>query len=327
MKSILIIAFFVVNVTAADYATKNQYDSGYAVQPTYPQQSLDILETLRKNGFTTFVELIEMAGLEKTFSDDTTFIILAPKNEAFASIDPTVLAAILKDISLLRDILLYHLVLFRQTCSILSAIFVELTLNTAQDEVMRFNVYRNQGPSYATEEIVTANGVPLLQAVPIGTNTIYPIEKVLNPKDLSPNNTYINFLSSNKDLSIFLRIYEVLGIAQNNFRARSKTWFVPTNAAFKALPPGVLDSFFADPKKLVVLLNMHVASGTFYTAGLTNGPLIVFSGVPVDINKTPYGITVSNAQIIEPDITVFEGVIHVINSVIQVEETCLNRLH
>ncbi|XP_059352303.1 transforming growth factor-beta-induced protein ig-h3-like [Daphnia carinata] len=220
MKFVLIIAFLVVNVTAADYGTINQYDSGYAVQPAYPQQSVDILTALRKNGFSKFVELIVKAGLEERFSEARPFIVLAPKNEAFAAIDPKVLAAILKDINLLRDILLYHLVHFRQPCSLLSAIFVELPVNTAQGELMRFNVYRNKGPSFATENVATANGVPLLQAIPKGKNMIYPIEKVLNPQDLSPNNTFINFLKSNKDLSIFLRIYEVLGIPLNNFRGK-----------------------------------------------------------------------------------------------------------
>ncbi|KZS03596.1 Uncharacterized protein APZ42_033646, partial [Daphnia magna] len=135
----------------------------------------------------------------------------------------------------------------------------------------------------------------------------------------------INFLRSNKDFSIFLSVLEVLGITENYFKVRPKTTFVPTNAAFKALPPGVLDSIFADPDKLVLLLNTHVASGTFYTAGLIDGPLTVLVGIQVDIDVTPYGITVGNAEIIEPDITVSDGVVHVISSVIQAQETCLNR--
>ncbi|KZS05535.1 Uncharacterized protein APZ42_031255, partial [Daphnia magna] len=160
-----------------------------------------------------------------------------------------------------------------------------------------------------------------------GKSIIYPIEKVVNPQNVSPNNTVINFLRSNKDFSIFLSVFEVLGLAENNFKARPKTTFVPTNAAFKALPPGVLDSIFADPDKLVVLLNTHVASGTFYTAGLIDGPLTVLAGIQLDIDVTSYGITVGNSKIIEPDITVFEGVVHVISSVIQAEETCFNRLY
>ncbi|XP_045026523.1 transforming growth factor-beta-induced protein ig-h3-like [Daphnia magna] len=316
-----------VNVTASGYGKKDQYNSGYAVQPAYPSQSVDLLTALRKNGFTTFVDLIVKAGLEETFSANRPFVVLAPTNEAFAAIDPAVLAALLKDIYLLRDILRYHLVLFRQPCSLVSSIFVELTINTALGEVVRFNVYRNKGPSFATEDIATANGVPLLRAIPTGKSIIYPIEKVLNPQDVSPNNTVINFLRSNKDFSIFLSVFEVLGLAENNFKARPKTTFVPTNAAFKALPPGVLDSIFADPDKLVLLLNTHVASGTFYTAGLIDGPLTVLAGIQLDIDVTSYGITVGNSKIIEPDITVFEGVVHVISSVIQAEETCFNRLY
>ncbi|KAK4023785.1 hypothetical protein OUZ56_009185 [Daphnia magna] len=208
-----------VNVTASGYAKNNQYDSGYAVQSAYPPQSADLLTAIRQNGFTTFVDLIVKAGLEETFSANRPFVILAPTNEAFAAIDPAILAALLKDIYLLRDILRYHLVLFRQPCSLVSSIFVELPVNTALGEEVRFNVYRNKGPSFATEDITTANGVPLLRAIPTGKSIIYPIEKVLNPQDVSPNNTVVHFLRSNKDFSIFLSVFEVvLGLANNNFK-------------------------------------------------------------------------------------------------------------
>ncbi|KZS20153.1 Uncharacterized protein APZ42_013138 [Daphnia magna] len=286
---------------------------------------VDLLTILRQNGITTFVDLIVKAGLEETFSENRPLIVLAPTNEAFAAIDPAILATITNDVDLLRDILTYHLVLFRQPFSIVSAILHELVLPTAQRGLVRFNVYRQKGSSFATKEIATANGALLLKAIPAGEKIVYVIDRVLNPKALLPNNDLINFLKNNKDFSIFLRIYETLNITQNPLSVFPKTIFAPTNAAFKALPPGVLDSLFANPRELVVLLNTHISSGTFYAAGLTDGPLTVFSGATVDVDVSPSGITVGKAKIIRSDITVFEGVIHVVASLVQAGPTYIKR--
>ena len=46
------------------------------------------------------------------------------------------------------------------------------------------------------------------------------------------------------------------------------TLFAPTDAAFKALPAGALDSLIADPDKLKKVLLNHVVSGTVYSRGL-----------------------------------------------------------
>lgn len=68
---------------------------------------------------------------------------------------------------------------------------------------------------------------------------------------------------------------------------RSKTLFAPTDTAFQALPAGLLDSLFANPKELVKLLNNHIASGTFYSRGFVSGPLPVVSGITVDVDLSP----------------------------------------
>ncbi|XP_045027201.1 transforming growth factor-beta-induced protein ig-h3 [Daphnia magna] len=314
-------------VTASGYATENHDDSEYDVQSAYPPQSVDLLTILRQNGITTFVDLIVKAGLEETFSQNGPRIVLTPTNEAFAVIDPGILATIINDIDLLRDILTYHLVFFRQPFTIVSAILHELALPTAQGGLVRFNLYRQRGSSFATEDIATANGAPLLRAIPAGEKLIYVIDRVLNPKALSPNNTLQIFLENNKDLSIFLRIYNSVIITQNTIAVFPKTIFVPTNAAFKALPPGVLDSLFANPRELVVLLNTHMASGTFYAAGLTDGPLTVFSGATVDVDVSPSGITVGKAKIIRSDISLVEGVVHVSDSLVQAGPTYIERVN
>ena len=63
--------------------------------------------------------------------------------------------------------------------------------------------------------------------------------------------------------------------------------FVPTNAAFQALPVDEFNALFADEQALAVLINTHTASGTFYSRGLVSGPLPVFSGVNLEIDVSP----------------------------------------
>lgn len=46
------------------------------------------------------------------------------------------------------------------------------------------------------------------------------------------------------------------------------TLFAPNDAAFKALPAGVLDSLIANPEELKKLLLNHVLSSTVYSRGL-----------------------------------------------------------
>lgn len=90
------------------------------------------------------------------------------------------------------------------------------------------------------------------------------------------------------------------------------------------------------------LINQHTLSGTWYSNGLVTGPLPLFSGDTVNIvvssRKWPYkfnhdhatlhllifiltellgGTRVGNANIIGADLSETEGVVHVIDAVIQ----------
>nr|CAH0105022.1 unnamed protein product [Daphnia galeata] len=283
----------------------------YSKQPTYnPSKVIDykllyfrikwflnfsqgnILDVLKENGLTTFVDLIIKAGLEVTFSQPRPFIVWAPTNEAFAAIGPETLNFILSDASLLKDILTYHLGLFLQTYTLVPAIKDELTLPTVQGEVTRINVYRKKGSSFVSERTVTVNGALVVNALPAGDSIIYVIDRVLSQPSRS------------------------LDIVELSATIRSKTLFAPTDTAFQALPAGLLDSLFANPKELVKLLNNHIASGTFYSRGFVSGPLPVVSGITVDVDLSPTTITIGDANVIDADITTIEGVLHVVDAVI-----------
>ncbi len=96
------------------------------------------------------------------------------------------------------------------------------------------------------------------------------------------------------------------------------TVFAPTDEAFAKLPPGTLDTLMKDKQKLSALLSAHVVSGRLLAADVAkmqsaktvNGQEVTFTvkdGVPM----------VNNAKIIKADVLASNGVIQVIDTVIQ----------
>jgi uncharacterized surface protein with fasciclin (FAS1) repeats len=81
------------------------------------------------------------------------FVVWAPTNEAFSAIDRESFNSILIDSSLLKDILTYHLTLFGQPYTLISAIKDELARPTVQGQVVRINVYRKKGSSFASKRV------------------------------------------------------------------------------------------------------------------------------------------------------------------------------
>lgn len=91
----------------------------------------------------------------------------------------------------------------------------------------------------------------------------------------------------------------------------------------------------ANPEELKKVLLTHVASGTFYSKGLSNGPVPVLSGknVEVKVSQSRFQksvtvnfiltmfsmieeVMVGNARVIDADLYASNGVIHVIDAVI-----------
>ncbi|XP_046650694.1 transforming growth factor-beta-induced protein ig-h3-like isoform X2 [Daphnia pulicaria] len=271
----------------------------------------DISALLKENGLTVVLDLMAKAGLSETLNGPE-LTIWAPTNEAFAASE----LKNLNDVDLLKNVLSYHLVSFKNDPKEISSIQYELSVPTLQGENVRISVYRKKGVSFAFDETVTINGALVLKTLRASNGIIYIIDRVLDPKDLAFKNTQMEVLRNTKEFSIIYKMFEDLGITLVSDKYRPKTFFAPTNAAFEALPAGALDAIFASQDEIGKLINTHTASGTHYSRGLVSGPVPVFSGSNLDLVVSPNGVTVDNAKIIGVDLTNTEGVIHVIDAVI-----------
>jgi transforming growth factor-beta-induced protein len=95
------------------------------------------------------------------------------------------------------------------------------------------------------------------------------------------------------------------------------TVFAPTDAAFNALPSGLLNELLANSTALTQVLTFHVVSGKLTghdLAGLTSVTSLQGESLPV---TTAGGVTnIGRAKITQTDITCSNGVIHVIDAVL-----------
>ena len=96
------------------------------------------------------------------------------------------------------------------------------------------------------------------------------------------------------------------------------TVFAPTDAAFAALPEGLLDALLLEEnlETLQTILTYHVVSGAVFSTDVTTGDVASVEGSTIAVEVTDAGVTVNGANVVAVDIEASNGVIHVIDQVI-----------
>jgi uncharacterized surface protein with fasciclin (FAS1) repeats len=95
------------------------------------------------------------------------------------------------------------------------------------------------------------------------------------------------------------------------------TVFAPTDAAFAALPAGVLDKLLLPENVdlLTRILTYHVLAGEVLAADVMAGTVATVEGSDVTI-AIDGGVTINGAKVVLTDVMASNGVIHVIDAVI-----------
>lgn len=120
--------------------------------------------------FKTLVTLVKRAGLVGALSGKGPLTLFAPTDAAFAKLGKSTLAALEKDKSKLRAVLLYHVVAGRLTAAKVAAAGSLKTLNGQSLSV------------HASGGTVTVGGARVIEAnVPASNGVIHVIDKVLVP--------------------------------------------------------------------------------------------------------------------------------------------------
>jgi len=97
------------------------------------------------------------------------------------------------------------------------------------------------------------------------------------------------------------------------------TVFAPTDAAFAALPDGVLESLLNNKEQLANVLLYHVVSGKVMAedvVGMDGAMVDTLLGEKIIINIKNGMVYINDAQVTVTDIEASNGVIHVIDTVL-----------
>jgi uncharacterized surface protein with fasciclin (FAS1) repeats len=123
--------------------------------------------------------------------------------------------------------------------------------------------------------------------------------------------------SGNPDFSTLVAAIQAAGLVEVLQGEGPFTVFAPTNAAFDALPAGLLEKLLLpeNVSVLTAILTYHVVSGKVMSADVTAGDVPTVEGSTIALT-TDAGVQVNGANVVAVDVAASNGVIHVIDAVI-----------
>jgi uncharacterized surface protein with fasciclin (FAS1) repeats len=129
--------------------------------------------------------------------------------------------------------------------------------------------------------------------------------------------TVVDIASNTEGFSTLVAAVQAAGLVDTLNGAGPFTVFAPTDDAFAALPPGLVDALLLPENKdtLVKILTYHVVPGAVMAADVTDGDVATVEGQTVALS-TMDGVTVNGAKVVQADVVASNGVIHAIDAVI-----------
>ncbi|MCB0819426.1 MAG: fasciclin domain-containing protein, partial [Bacteroidetes bacterium] len=245
-----------------------------------------------------------------TLNSPGTYTFFAPTNEAFDALPAGMLDMWLANEGIISQVLRYHTLGFSVTTASFSN---GLTLNTLSGETVTFTV--NAQGVFVNDALIT---VANLQA---SNGMVHIINAVLIPNVPEP------VLPTIADIVIESSVHQRLetlltqaGLLTALNGSGTFTLFAPLDEAFEALAPGVYDLLLSDIPTLTNLLNHHVAGQEYMSTDLFDGQTIMTLNndeITVTIDGSIY---VNGARIVVSDIEASNGIVHVLDAVMDAPE-------
>lgn len=130
--------------------------------------------------------------------------------------------------------------------------------------------------------------------------------------------TILDLASENPQLSQLVAAIEAAGLTDALEQAGPLTVFAPNNDAFAGLDQSDLTALLADPASLGDILQYHVVEGSYPSSELSDGQtLTTLQGEDLTVSVSGDTVTVGDATVVQADLQAGNGVIHVIDGVLQ----------
>ncbi|MEO0653115.1 MAG: fasciclin domain-containing protein, partial [Planctomycetota bacterium] len=230
--------------------------------------------------------------------------VFAPTDRAFLKLGNETLRTLINDPQTLSDILLTHVVageifaadvLAGGTAAPLSG--QELLFNATP-----FGAYIN------TSRVTTPN-------VQLQNGVLHAIDAVIVP----PQPTVVDALVAFPEFNTLVDAVGVADLAGALSGDGPFTVFAPLDSAFAALPTPALNALLADPKALAGVLTYHVVPGEFFAADVVALPgATTLQGQDVTFSVQDGEVFVNSSKVVATDIRVGNGVLHFIDTVLEI---------
>ncbi len=152
-----------------------------------------------------------------------------------------------------------------------------------------------------------------------------PMEESEAPMD-EPG-TIVDVAAANPDFETLVAAVTAADLVGTLSSEGPFTVFAPTDAAFEALPDGLLDALLLPENKdaLTSILTYHVLPAEVMAADVTAGEVETVEGSTIEI-KTDDGVMVNDANVVATDVDASNGVIHAIDAVLVPPSVDVNAL-
>ncbi|KAI4655384.1 hypothetical protein J4E93_000096 [Alternaria ventricosa] len=274
----------------------------------------DLAAALNSTDELSTLQSVIPAGVLESLAGLTNITILAPSNSAFGKIDNETLSSLTSNEGLLTALLQYHVLngTFRSTDITNTSTFVP----TALTNPMFTNVTGGQVvEAIAMDDSVMfysgllANSTVTTADVNFTGGVIHIIDSVLT----LPENTADTLSAA--DLVALRGAINATELFDTVNNTPNITIFAPNNEAFQNIGSALGNLSTEDATSI---LTYHVIAGTIgYSSTLENGTnLTTANGEQLTITIGEGGIFVNNARVVASDILIANGVVHVIDEVL-----------
>ena len=258
--------------------------------------------------FKTLAAALTEADLVKVLQGKGPFTVFAPTDEAFAKLPKGTVEDLLKpeNKKKLQAILKFHVV------------SGEVGLAAALDAKKAKTLLGEPIEVAFSKGVVKVNGAELIDAdVKASNGVIHVIDSVLLPP--APKNDIASVAKSAGQFKTLLAAIDAAGLSDALSGDSPITVFAPTDAAFKALPKGTVESLLKpeNREKLVAILSLHAVKGKVSAGDALNAKSAKsLSGGTLEFGIVDGTFKVNGVTIVKTDIECDNGVIHVIDAVL-----------
>jgi len=161
-------------------------------------------------------------------------------------------------------------------------------------------------------ETATA-GESMQQSTPTATATPEPAPE-------ASGDTIVDLAAGERRLATLVKAVTAADLASTLQGAGPFTVFAPTNRAFAALPKRTLKQLLAPAGKeqLTSILTYHVVEGAVMSSDLRDGQMVTtLQGEQLEVSIDGDQVRVGDATVVQPDVEASNGVVHVIDTVLQ----------